>query len=94
MLGYVNSLPLTLVAGLFVVENSLSGLEVEATVGIRRLTVAADGTERKVPHVQFDTGVRYPLDTFLLLGLWAWCGWRLVRGDEEEMTDDPPMTHQ
>ena len=34
MLGYVNSFPLTIVMMLFVLENSLSGLHLEATVGI------------------------------------------------------------
>jgi hypothetical protein len=76
MWGYVNSCPLTLVAALFVVENVLAGLELEATVGIRRF--ATDGT---VPRLQADTGLRYPLDTFILLALWAWCGWQLVRKD-------------
>jgi hypothetical protein len=86
MLGYVNSFPLTVVLALFVVENSLSGLELEATVGARYFaTPATDGsTIPQVPRVKGDTGPRYPLDTFLLLSLWGWCGLRLVRGDEEK----------
>ncbi|QJW93919.1 glycosyltransferase family 87 protein [Frigoriglobus tundricola] len=84
MLGYVNSFPLTVVVALFVLENSLSGMELEATVGIRYYaTPATDGsTNVRVPRLKGDTGPRYPTDTFLVLALWAWCGWRLVRGDE------------
>jgi hypothetical protein len=84
MLGYINSLPLTLVVALFLTENSLSGMELEATVGIRRFaTPAADGsTNIHVPRLRADTGVKFPLDTFLLMSLWAWCGWRLLRGEE------------
>jgi len=80
MLGYVNSFPLTVVMALFVVENSLSGMELEATVGIRYYaTPATDGsTNASVPRLHADTGARYPLDTFLLLTLWGWCGWRLT----------------
>jgi hypothetical protein len=80
MLGYVNSFPLTVVMALFILENSLSGMELEATVGIRYYaTPATDGTTgARVPRLHADTGARYPLDTFLLLALWGWCGWRLT----------------
>ena len=83
MLGYVNSFPLTVVVALFLMENSLSGMELEATVGIRYYaTPATDGsTNASVPRVRADTGPRYPIDTFLLMTLWAWCGWRLIRGE-------------
>ena len=85
MLGYVNSFPLTIVLALFILENSLSGMELEATVGFRYYaTPATDGsTNASVPRVRADTGARYPTDTFLLMALWGWCGWRLVRGDEK-----------
>ena len=33
--------------------------------------------------VSFDTGVRFPWDTFALLALWAWAGLKLVREGEE-----------
>ncbi|MCS6864769.1 MAG: glycosyltransferase family 87 protein [Gemmataceae bacterium] len=74
LVGYINSFPLTVVATLFVVENLLVGLELEATLGVRRF--AQDGI---APRLQADTGLRYPLDTFILLALWAWCGWQLLR---------------
>ena len=80
MIGYVNSFPLTVVALLFVVENSLAGLEVEATFGVRQITYfTATGASAKSPVIRGDTSLRYPLDTFLLMALWAWCGWRLLR---------------
>ncbi len=84
MLGYVNSFPLTIVALLFVLENSLSGLHLEATVGFGYFaTPATDLAGSAVtPRVKGDTGPKYPTDTFLLLALWAWCGWRVLRGDE------------
>ena len=34
------------------------------------------------PRLKADTSVMYPLDTFLLLALWVWCAWRVLRGDE------------
>jgi hypothetical protein len=84
--AYVNSFPLTVVFALFVVENSLMGMEVEATVGIRALATLrpADSTSTAPPRIQGDTGVKYPLDTFLLIALWGWCGCRLLRGEPRE----------
>ncbi len=76
MWGYVNSFPLTLIAALFVVENMLAGLELEATLGVRRFA-----TNGSVLQLQADTGLRYPLDTFILLALWVWCGGQLLRKD-------------
>lgn len=84
MLGYVNSFPLTMVLAMLVVENWLSGLELEGTIGIRFLaSPATDGsTNIDPPRLSGDTGPRYPLDTFLVMAVWAWCGWRMLRGDE------------
>jgi hypothetical protein len=83
-LGYVNSVPFTLVAVLFVMENWVAGMDVEGTVAFRYFeTPAADGsTEMKVPRLLVETGVKHPVDTFLLIALWAWCGWQLVRRRE------------
>jgi hypothetical protein len=39
-------------------------------------------TGKATPQVEFDTGINYPWETGLVLLLWAWCGWRLARGDE------------
>jgi len=84
LLGYVSSFPLTIVMALFLMENSLSGMELEATVGIRYYaTPATDGsTNAKIPRLKADTGINYPTTTLLVLALWGWCGWRLARGDE------------
>lgn len=84
--GYLNSFPLTVVLSLFVVENSLNGMELEATVGIRYYaSPATDGsTNLRVPRINGNTGPNYPLDTFLLMVLWAWAGARLVRRDERK----------
>jgi arabinofuranan 3-O-arabinosyltransferase len=29
-----------------------------------------------------NTSTNYPWETFLILAVWIWCGWRLVRGEE------------
>jgi hypothetical protein len=81
MRGYVNSFAVTVVLAVYLQENSLSGMELEATVGIRYYaTPATDGgTGAKVPRLKGDTGVNYPTDTFLLLALWGWCGVQLLR---------------
>lgn len=86
MWGYANSLPLTLVLGLFVVENALSGMELEATVGFGYYaSPPTDGsTNPLMPKVRAGTGPRNPLDTYLILALWAWSGWRLIVRKAEE----------
>jgi hypothetical protein len=84
-LGYLNSFPLTVLALLLLVDNTLQGLNVQATVGVGYWATPTTSPDRAtglaVPKVQADTSLTYPWDTFLVLGLWAWCGWRLVRGD-------------
>jgi arabinofuranan 3-O-arabinosyltransferase len=71
---------------LFVLDNLLTGRAVEATFGVLgwgRETTALDGaTALSSPRVHADTSISYPWDTVLVLVLWAWCGWRLLRGDE------------
>lgn len=83
----VNSFPFTVVALLFVLENSLTGMGLEATIGFGYFaTLPTDVTGSAVtPRVKADTGPKYPLDTFLLLALWAWCGWRVLRGGERDL---------
>jgi hypothetical protein len=102
MRGYLSSFPLTVVVALFVTECWLSGLELEATVGIGYFSTPAHAgaTSGKVPHLRAGTSIRYPIDTFLLLALWAWCGWQLVRRSDrgndppEKMTNAPAMPLQ
>jgi len=94
MVGYVNSFPLTVLVALFVMENWIAGLEIEATVGMRIL--AQPGPDGRAPtagpRVFGDTSVRYPIDTFLLIALWGWCGYRLLRGDERPPPDPNALT--
>ncbi|MBP3954639.1 DUF2029 domain-containing protein [Gemmata sp. G18] len=83
MLGYVNSFPFTVLVLLFLLENSLSGMNLEATVGFGYFaTPPTEPGGGATPRLKADTGAKYPLDTFLLLALWAWCAWRVIRGDE------------
>ena len=82
LLGYVNSLPLTVILGLFVHDNWLTGLTVEATLGVvgwGHPTTAIDGSTAKwSPRVHADSSISYPWDTVLVLVLWVWCGLRLL----------------
>ncbi len=83
MLGYVNSFPFTILVLLFLLENTLSGMAVEATLGFGYFaTPSTEPGGGATPRLKADTGVKYPLDTFLLLTLWVWCAWRVLRGDE------------
>jgi arabinofuranan 3-O-arabinosyltransferase len=86
LLGYISSFPLTILVLLILYENTISGLDIRATVGIgyfARVTTGPDGaTSHATPRVEFDTGVDYPWETMLAILLWMWCGWRLIRGDE------------
>ncbi|MBX9584042.1 MAG: DUF2029 domain-containing protein, partial [Gemmataceae bacterium] len=79
---YLNSFPLTVLAGLYLVENFLHWLGADLTVGAAayaRVTTATDGsTEAVVPKVRFETTLAYPWETVLLVALWAWCGVRLL----------------
>ncbi len=72
--GAVNSPPLTLLVVLGLIENSLGAADLRATLAVGRW----GGT----PKVAFATTTDYPWDTFILLAVWAWCGLRLVLGDE------------
>jgi hypothetical protein len=73
---------------LLLFENSLNGMQLEGTFGIAyyaQTLTAPDGSTRGVtPHFVADTGSNYPWETFLILALWAWCGWRLIRGDDRQ----------
>jgi hypothetical protein len=86
LVGYVSSLPLTVLFLLLLVENSLSGMALEGTIGFgyyAHVTTGLNGaTGRAVPRLVVDTTVSYPWETFLILALWVWCAWRLVRGEE------------
>jgi hypothetical protein len=88
LLAYVNSFPLTVLVLLLCVDNVFLGANLGATVGFghyAELTTATDGsTGWRVPQVRTEMSVFYPWDTAMLLALWAWCAWRLIRGDTDE----------
>jgi hypothetical protein len=91
LVGYLNSVPLTILVLLLLVENSLSGMEMEATVAFgyyAKVTTGPGGeTARTVPRLIADTSYGYPWETFLILALWAWCGWRLICGEDKRLPD-------
>ena len=82
----VNSFPLTVLAGLFLVENILHWVGIDFWLGAHayaRVTTDADGaTGFTIPKVRFETTLLYPWETVLLVGLWAWCGVQLLRRRE------------
>jgi hypothetical protein len=36
--------------------------------------------------MEFSTNVNYPWETALILALWLWCGWRLIRKRRPDAT--------
>ncbi len=88
LVGYVNSFPLTILTLLLIVENSLSGMNLQATLGFgyySRATTGTDGVTGLVtPTVIGDTSANYPLETFLVILIWMWCGYRLICGEEKK----------
>ncbi len=94
MLGYVCSLPLTVLALLLLYENCLSGMDFRATLGVGyfgEVTIGPDGnTGRVTPRFQVDTGVNYPWETALAFILWVWCGWKLMNGVERTRSESVP----
>lgn len=81
---YVNSFPLTILAFLYLLENALRELNLQATFAIgyhAAVTTEADGTTAVcAPSLKIATGLRYPWDTVLVFLLWAWCGVQLLLG--------------
>jgi hypothetical protein len=71
-------------AGLLIlIENGLAPVNVDMTASVRGLrwtATAADGsTQLKAPTIKVATGDDYPWDTMTVVGLWVWCGVRVVR---------------
>jgi arabinofuranan 3-O-arabinosyltransferase len=86
LFGYVCSFPLTILALFLLYETLISGWDVRATFGFGyfpRVTTGAGGeTGATIAKWEADTGVEYPWETAITFVLWAWCAWRLVRGEE------------
>ena len=82
LVGYVNSFPLTVVLGLYLIDNWLMALAVEATIGVggwgHPEASTGGGTAWHIPRVEAAASLAYPWDTFLVILLWAWCGVRLI----------------
>ena len=88
LVGYLSSFPLTMLAFLLVFENSLTGMNLQGTLGIGYYAHTITGTDRittgVTPRCVVDTSPDYPWETAAILATWAWCGWRLIRGDERK----------
>jgi hypothetical protein len=85
--GYVNSAPLTLLVVLYLVENWLLHLGLEGTARLGFLG-SPEETGKHPPAVSGELNLYYPIDTFILLGIWAWAGVRLLIGGD---WGEPPL---
>ncbi len=87
LIGYFNSFPLTILAGLLLAENSLNGMQIEATLGFGYFAHSGSGggSALVTPKIIADTSYSYPWETAMLLALWGWCGWQLIRGNEKAL---------
>jgi hypothetical protein len=92
-IGYLNSFALSVLALLLLVENSLSGMNLQATLGFgyyARVTTGSDGvTGVTIPRLVGDSGSSSPLDTYLVLSIWCWCGLKLILGEENQTAAHP-----
>ncbi len=83
---YVASIPLLLIALLLWNENGLMSLRPRATVGADYFAVekkTADGKATShTPTLSATTDYFHPVDGVLLLVLWGWAGWRLLRSGD------------
>ena len=82
LIGYVNSFPLTVLLGLFLIDNVLNLWAMEGTVAFgglaRDVTTPEGGTGVFVPRLTAAFNLDYPWDTGLVILLWMWCGRRLL----------------
>lgn len=96
LIGYINSFPLSILVILLFVENSVGGMELQATLAFgyyARVTTGQDGATGLVtPQLVADTGSKYPMETYLILAIWIWCGIQLILGAERG--SDPEKAHQ
>lgn len=94
--GSFNSLLMTLLCALYLLENCLMHLAIEGTLAIGVMgtnTTVIGGMPSQAPKVTINTTVYHPIDTYLLLIIWAWCGMRLLfSGDVGEAVQTPRST--
>lgn len=80
---YAGSIPLLLIALLLWNENGLMNLKPKATMAADYFAVPATSAEGKAtfrtPMISASSDYLHPVDTVLLLLLWMWAGWRLLR---------------
>jgi hypothetical protein len=90
---YLNSFPLSAVAVLLLVENWLLRVGPEATVALAYFAStaldAAGDTVTNTPTLTLDVTLFQPWETLILLPLWLWCGYRLLRDDPGSEPADP-----
>jgi hypothetical protein len=76
----LNSFVLTALAALILIEQAFTNLDAHATVSV--------GVFPRLRPLAFSSGQSgTPWDTFVLLGLWAYCGVRVVMGDTRDTAD-------
>ena len=80
---YGGSIPLLLIALLIWNENGLMNFRPRATIGADYFAVPMTSPEGKAttrtPVLSATSDYMHPVDTVLLLLLWGWAGWRLLR---------------
>ena len=80
---YGVSIPLLLIALLLWNENGLMNFKPKASIGADYFAVPTTSPEGKAtfrtPVLSATSDYQHPVDTVLLLLLWAWAGWRLLR---------------
>ena len=80
---YGVSIPLLLIALLLWNENGLMNFKPKASIGADYFAVPTTSPEGKAtfrtPVLSAASDYQHPVDTVLLLLLWAWAGWRLLR---------------
>jgi hypothetical protein len=73
----LNSFVLTLLAALLVIQCLFPLLDLEAVVSVGFLKTSSEAV---APALRFYTRLNgTPWDTFCLMALWVWCGWRCLR---------------
>jgi len=83
---YVASIPLAIVALLLWTENGMMTVGPKATIGAHYLAVQTKTGDGKAtvhaPTISATADYFHPVDTVLLLLLWGWAGWRLLRSGD------------
>ena len=78
-IGYLNSIPVTLLCALMVWDNFLLGADLQLSLGFGYFAHSSpSSTVIQTPKVQANTSLVSPGDTLLILLLWIWCGWQLL----------------